>query len=154
MVIRFLSLRSARRRQAAVVELGRPLEPMNKWQIICPVVAMLLFSLVLAFIALRGQHRGYVRVATRSIGSELIASTNSTHLVHIGSDLQARLAELLSVRTTVASVMQGDEPAPFGDGTASSRLVLSNEVGRVLMIRLRSAESGKFHVLGFRTVSE
>jgi hypothetical protein len=127
----------------------------NKWQIICPVVALLIVGLVFGVIAIRGQHRGFIGVASRSIGGDLIASTNSSHLVRIGPDLQAHLSELLSARTHVADVLLGDEPLPFGDGTACSRLVLTNEAGRGLLIRLRPAEqSGMFHVLGFRTVSE
>src|SRR4051812_24955130 len=127
---------------------------MNKWQIICPVAAMLIAALVFGIIAVRGQHRGFISVASRSIGGDLIASTNSSHLVRIGPDLQAYLAELLSARTHIAAVLLGDEPSPIGDGTACSRLVLTNDAGRGLLIRLRPAEeSGMFHVLGFKTVS-
>jgi hypothetical protein len=127
----------------------------NKWQIICPVVALLIVGLVFGVIAIRGQHRGFISVASRSTGGDLIASTNSSHLVRIGPDLQARLAELLSSRTHIADVLLGDEPSPYGDGAASIRLILTNEAGKGLLIRLRSAEeSGMFHVLGFRTVSE
>ncbi len=64
---------------------------MNKWQIICPVAAMLLFGLAFGSVALKGQHRGYIQVATRSIGGDLIRSTNAAQLVHIGPDLHARL---------------------------------------------------------------
>jgi hypothetical protein len=128
---------------------------MNKWQIICPMVALLVVGLAFGFIALRGQHRGFISVASRSIGDDLIASTNSSHLVRIGPDLKTRLSELLSVRTHIADVLLGDEPAPIGDGTACSRLVLTNDAGRGLLIRLRQAEeSGMFHVLGFRSISE
>jgi hypothetical protein len=127
----------------------------NKWQIICPVVALLIVGLVFGVIAIRGQHRGFISVASRSIGGDLITATNSSHLVRIGPDLQARLSELLSARAHVADVLMGDEPSPFGDGTACSRLFLTNDAGRGLLIRLRPAEqSGMFHVLGFRTVSE
>jgi hypothetical protein len=116
---------------------------------------MLIVGLVFGIIAIRGQHRGFISVASRSIGGDLIASTNSSHLVRIGPDLQARLSELMAARTHVADVLLGDEPSPYGDGTASSRLVLTNDAGRGLLIRLRPAEqSGMFHVLGFRTVSE
>ncbi len=128
---------------------------MNKWQIICPVVAMLVFGSVLGILALRGPHRGYINVASHSIGNDLIMSTNSPQLVHIGPDLQARLSALLSARTYVAGVLMGDDLAPYGDGTACSRLMLTNEIGGRLLIRLRPAkEPGKFHVLGFRTVAE
>jgi len=128
-------------------------DAMNKWQIICPVVAILVVGLVLGMVAMRAEHRGFIIVASRSIGGELIASTNSSHLVRIGPDLQSRLSDLLSVRTDIADVVLGDEPSPFGDGTACSRLVLTNDVSRGLLVRLRPAEqSGMFHVLGFRTV--
>jgi hypothetical protein len=103
---------------------------------------------------MRGERRSFLLVASRSIGQDIIAATNSTHLVRIAPDLQSRLSELLSAHTQVADVLLGDEPSPFGDGTASSRLVLSNDVGRALMIRLRPSETGKFEILGFRMISE
>ena len=57
---------------------------MNKWQIICPAVAVLVAGMVFGIVAVRGQHRGFITVASRSIGSDLIRATNSSHLVRIG----------------------------------------------------------------------
>src|SRR5687767_8743803 len=110
---------------------------MNKWQIICPLVAMAIAAVVFATIFGRRQHRSFIVVASHSIGSDLIASTNSSHLVRLGPDLTARLGDLLSSTTHVAGVHLGDLPAPFGDGRACSRIVLTNQAGRGLAIRLR-----------------
>jgi hypothetical protein len=127
---------------------------MNNWQVICPVVALLIAGLVVGAIALRGQHRGFMNVASRAIGSDLITSTNSPHSVRVGPGLQAHLAELLAARTHVAGVLVGDDPAPIGDDTAWTRLVLTNDAGASLLIRLRpSKDSGKFDVLGFRSAT-
>ena len=126
---------------------------MNKWQIICPAVAMLVVGLVFGIIAVRGQHRGFISVASRSIGGDLITGTNSSRLVRIGPDLHACLSALLAARAQVANVRLGDDPSPIGDGTACSRLVLTNDLGQGLLIRLRPADqSGKFQVLGFRSI--
>ena len=126
---------------------------MNKWQIICPLVAMAIAALVFLRIASRGQHRAYIVAASDNIGRDLIVSTNSPHLVRVGPDLTARLGELLSATTHVAAVSLGDAPAPFGDGRACSRVVLTNEQGRGISIRLcRANVRGKFNVLGYQTV--
>jgi hypothetical protein len=116
---------------------------------------MLVVGLAFGIVVVKGQRRGFISVASRSIGEDLITSTNSSHVVRIGPGLQAALSELLSAPAHVADVLMGDEPSPIGDGKACSRLVLTNDIGKGLLIRLRPAEqSGMFHVLGFRTVSE
>src|SRR5580765_1258728 len=115
---------------------------------------MLVVGLVFGIIAVRGQHRGFISMALRSIGGDLVKTTNSLHLVHISPQLHARLSDLLAARTHVAEVLLGDEPSPVGDGTACSRLVLTNEVGQGLVIRLRPAKhSAMFEVPGFRSLT-
>ena len=124
---------------------------MNKWQIICPVAALLVGGMVAGFVAVRGQHRGVIVAASSSIGRDLISTTNSTHLVRVNPYLRARLSQLLGSPTRVAAVLPGDEPPPAGDGMACSRLVLTNNAGQRLLIRLRQADrSGMFDVVGFR----
>jgi hypothetical protein len=127
---------------------------MNKWQIICPVAALLVVGMVMAVVATRGQRRGIIIAASSSIGHDLITVTNSSHLVRLGPHLRARLSELLGSQTHVAAVLPGDAPAPDGDGQACSRLVLTNNAGQRLLIRLRQADrSGMFDVVGFRSSS-
>jgi hypothetical protein len=128
---------------------------MNKWQIICPVLAM-------AFVAIFGlagqgrrNHRYYISAQTRVIGEELTASTNSSRLAPIGAALRDRLCGFLAAQSGVADVLLGDEPSPVGDGTACSRLILSNAVGARLGIRLgQDAGPERFHVLGYWTITE
>lgn len=89
------------------------------------------------------------------IGQELIATTNSARLVHIGSGLYGRLATFLTSPAGVADVLLGDEASPIGDGRACSRLVVSNASGVRLGIRLRQdSEPERFHILGFWTITE
>ncbi|MEY2411187.1 MAG: hypothetical protein QOF48_3857 [Verrucomicrobiota bacterium] len=131
---------------------------MNKWQIICPIVAMAVVLFIAVPIAghyaMANQRRHAIRVASGGIGRELITSTNSPRLVHIGTDLRARLSGLLSTTTRVCTVLPGDDPRPIGDGRADSRLVLTNDAGEGLLIRLRQERGTTvFHVLGFRRVS-
>ncbi len=128
---------------------------MNKWQIICPLVAMAIVGVVFAIVSGSNHHRYYVYAQSRMIGEELVATTNSARLVHIGSGLQKRLSEFLVSPAGVAEVLLGDEPSPIGDGAACSRVIVSNAVGGRLGIRLRQdAKPERFHVLGFWTITE
>jgi hypothetical protein len=127
---------------------------MNKWQIICPVAALLVAAVVMGVVARRGQHRDIVQMASRSLGAELISATNSPRLVRMSPFLKARLEKLLASPTQLAAVLTGDAPPPVGDGSACSRLVLTNAAGHRLLIRLREAGSGMFEVVGFRNLSD
>jgi|SRR5580765_6771597 len=128
---------------------------MNKWQIICPLAALTLVSIP-AIVALVRQgpreHRHYITAQTRMVGEELCRSTNSTRLVRMPRALRDGLSHFFGSRTGVASVLLGDERAPLGDGTACSRLVLSNASRIRFTVRLRQ-EPGRehFYVLGFWT---
>ncbi len=126
---------------------------MNKWQIICPVAALLVAGVVVGVIAMRSQHHGVIYVASRRAGMDLVSATNSTRLVRISPFLKARLEKMLASPTQVAAVFVGDAPPPIGDGNACSRLVLTNAAGERLLIRLRDAGSGRFEVVGFRNLS-
>ena len=127
---------------------------MNKWQIICPVVAMALVTVFGLAGQARRNARYYTSAQTEMIGQELVSATNSPRLVAVGPDLQNRLARFLASPGGVAKVLLGDEPSPIGDGTACSRLVLSNAVGGRLGIRLGPAGREKFQALGFWTLTE
>ena len=128
---------------------------MNKWQIICPVVALLIAGLAFASISIRNHRRGLISAASRSIGSDLIRSNTSARLVYVGSSLQMALSDLQSSSTHISEIRFGDDESPYGNGTARSCVVLTNEAGKALLIRLRPAEEpGMFHVLGYRTLSE
>jgi hypothetical protein len=128
---------------------------MNKWQIICPVAAMLVGVMVMAVVATRTQHRGIIVAASSSIGHDLITTTNSARLVRVSPFLRARLSQLLGSPTQIAAVVPGDAAQPIGDGSACSRLVLTNTAGQRLLIRLRQADSsGMFEVAGFRDLRE
>src|SRR5258705_13718669 len=102
---------------------------MNKWQIICPLVALLITALTFRIIQARGEHRNFITAASYTIGGDLIARTNSSHLVHIGPHLQSLLSELIGAPTHALNVLLGDEPWPFGNGTDCGRLWLTNDLG-------------------------
>ena len=87
---------------------------MNKWQIICPIAAMLVFGTVMAVVATRAQHRGIIIAASSTIGHDLITATNSAHLQRVNPYLAAQLSRLLSSPTHVAAVLPGDEPSGGG----------------------------------------
>lgn len=114
------------------------------------VVAAVLFSG-----QARRNIRYYITAQTTMVGEELVRSTNSSRLAEIGPALQNRLSRFLAAPSGVADVMLGDERPPIGDGTACSRLVLSNAVGARLGIRMRQdPKADRFHVVGFWTITE
>src|SRR5215472_14505534 len=102
---------------------------MYKWQIICPLAALALVATPGVVRLLRQgslEHQAYVQAQTHMLGDDLCRNTNSTRLVRMPPALRERLSRFFGSRSGVAAVMLGDEPAPLGDGTACSRLVLSN----------------------------
>jgi hypothetical protein len=127
----------------------------NKWQIICPLAPIVIAVVVFARVWSLNHYRYYVSAQTRMIGEELIATTNSTRLLKIGPGLKQRMSEFMAVPPGIAEIMHGDERSPIGDGTACSRLILSNATGGRLGIRLRQdSKPERFHVLGFWTIAE
>lgn len=125
---------------------------MNKTQLICLLVTILLVMLVGGWIHGRDQHRYYVLAHGRMIGEELIKSTNSTHVVHLGTDLKEYLEKFLSSPSAVDDVVLGD--SQVGDGTADACVFLHNERGERLGIRVRQADvPQRFHILGYWTAS-
>ncbi len=127
---------------------------MNKWQIICPLAALFVVGAVIGIVAVKSQHRAAINMTSRSIGGDLVTATNSSRLAHMSPYLRERLAHLLRSPTQVAAVLSGDAPPPVGNGSACSRLVLTNNAGQRLLIRLRQAGSDKFEVVGFRDATE
>jgi hypothetical protein len=125
---------------------------MNKWQIICPVVAFLLVGAVVVVWGGAKQHRLFLTDQAWLIGNDLIESTNSSRVVTVGPSLRARLETFLAHPASVSQTVLGDEPG-LGDGAATSRVILTNAVGDKIGIRLRwDGSSEKSDVLGFWTV--
>jgi hypothetical protein len=127
---------------------------MNKWQIICPLISIVLFGLVIALIHEHKENQGLTLMLTEQAGKELIASTNSITLNNCSPEMRKWLSEFLKSPTQVSMVLIGDELRPMGDGTACSRLFLTNNAGEWLGIRLgREPDSWHFRVLGYWTVT-
>jgi len=124
---------------------------MNKSQLMTLLVALLVTALGWIIAVSCGHQRSYLRVRTIGIGNDLIVRTNSDRLVLIGPSLRSRLEQLLSSPTKLETVKLGDEAAPFGDGKATSHLILKNQKGERLGIRLRREDGDKFDVLGYWT---
>lgn len=124
---------------------------MNKWQIICPVTAMVVVVAVLLMRQARLDHEYYIMAQTRMIGEELCRSGNSLRLVMV----PPALSNWVIGRAGVLDVLSGDERPPVGNSTACTRLVLSNASGSRIAIRLRQdANPEQFYVLGFWTTRE
>jgi hypothetical protein len=128
---------------------------MNKWQIICPLVAMFIVALGAGVIHERGEHHRFVMTVTRAIGQDLVTSTNSPHLSGVTPLLHTQLSALLRSKTDVATVIIGDERAPTGPGKAWSQLLLTNDLGEALTIRIGPDTNSWFYtVLSYRTIAE
>lgn len=87
---------------------------------------------------------------TYSIGRDLIAHGNSSQLAGLPPGLAGQLSNLLGSATQIAAVLPGDEPSPIGDGSACSRLILTNQLAKGLELRFCPALTGdKYRVLGY-----
>ncbi len=106
------------------------------------------------FIARANQERRYAMfVVSMSVGPDLVHTNYSRSLTGVTPELQTDLNRLLA-SPTQCTVRSGDEPPPLGDGRAYTRLVLTNEAGLSLTLRLRpeygpSHEFRKLRVLGY-----
>src|SRR2546430_13847556 len=81
--------------------------------------------------------RYFIIMMTASVGHELITTTNAARSIRVDPELQRCLSELLTSPTHINKVLLGDERPRVGDGDASSRLILTNELGHGLAMRLR-----------------
>jgi len=125
---------------------------MNKWQIICPLVAMGIVAVVVGMIIGRNHHRQFINARAWAIGKELVKDSRTTNRVMPGPKLEMRLSQFRAPTSGVEDVVLGDEPA-MGDGTACCYVMLTNAMGEHLGIRLRQddADSERFHVVGYWT---
>src|ERR1700745_734849 len=102
---------------------------MNKRAIIWSAVAIAIVAAVLVVLATK--HRletsnQLITSRTYQIGQDLIAHRSSQHLAGLPPGLAGQLSNLLGSPTRVSTVLLGDEPPPIGDGSACSRLILTN----------------------------
>jgi hypothetical protein len=125
----------------------------QKLQIITPLVTMGIIALLLIVFHGRGEHRAFVLSQTYQIGQNVVSPDYPRRLV-FGPELERRLSGFLVSTGRVEAVRFGDEPAPIGDGKASSRLYLINGNHERLALRLTlETKGGGFHVLGIWTPS-
>jgi len=123
---------------------------MKRRQVIYLVVVIVLVLLAGVYVHGQRQRTQFISMMARKIGQELVTTTNSVHLDRVGIGLRGQMASLLQARTQVAKVTMGDAPVPLGDGKAHCQLVLTNKLGKGVVIRLQQTDTPeKFHVLGF-----
>lgn len=127
---------------------------MNKWQLICPVAAVVLVLLLASPIYVRRvrmQRRDAITWGAICAGRDLQLQTNSTLLVSMPPRLEQALKEFLTTPSAYLDTIRfGDEPPPIGDGTATHRVYIRNFKEDSIALRLRyEPKLKKFHVLGF-----
>lgn len=113
---------------------------MNRRPIFYLVVAIGIIGAVMGVVCIKDaiqSRRYFIRIATASAGYELIAATNVPRWIQVGPELRAELSDLQASPTHISKVLLGDEQPPVGNGRAASRLILTNELGRGLAVRLR-----------------
>jgi hypothetical protein len=115
--------------------------------------ALALFVAGAWFVASANKERRYVMfVLSMSVGADLVHTNYSRSLTGVTPELQADLNRVLASPTRCI-VRSGDERPPLGDGQAYTRLLLTNEAGQALTLRLRPEYDGhqfqKFRVLGY-----
>lgn len=134
---------------------------MNKGPIFWLLVAIAIVAAVAGMLFVRDAVEGrryFITIATASAGRELIEVTNASHWIRVGPELLGDLSGLLASPTHINKVVLGDDRPPVGDGHASSRLVLTNELGRGLAMRLRlrhdAGQGPIFDVLSYSRITE
>jgi hypothetical protein len=125
-----------------------------------PLILILAFAGVLVFIGITNVNdarkmRDEARtIRALAVAWDLMRTANSTNLTGIGTEFRADLAAILSAPTDRIALV-GDEPPPRGDGTACSRLILTNTQRQTLHLRLQEEPgSGKFHLLSYWRTTE
>ena len=130
---------------------------MSKRRIIGWVVALAVVVALTAVVAMThrlGSSNQAISSRTYQIGQDLISRGTSTQLAGLPPGLPGQLSNLRSSPTTVAVVLLGDEPPPVGDGSACSRLILTNQLAKGLELRLCPAFTGdKLRILGYWATS-
>jgi len=89
-----------------------------------------------------------------SVGSDLVHKSGSQALTGVTPELEAALKEMHN-SPTQALIQPGDDEPALGGGRAQARLVLTNEAGKTLTLRLRGESEPntglqKFRILGYR----
>jgi len=100
------------------------------------------------------RQRDLMMALSLSVGSDLVHKSTSQALTGVTPELEAALKEMHN-STMEAVIQPGDDDPALGGGRAQARLVLTNEAGKTLTLRLRGEsdpDTGlqKFRVLGYR----
>jgi hypothetical protein len=118
--------------------------------------AVILIVMASAWFAARAkqERRDLALALSMSVGADLVHGTNSQAVTGITPELQSDI-KLIHASPTRAIIQPGDDDPAAGGGRANVRLVLTNEAGQTLTLRLRpesdpSTGLRKFRVLGYR----
>lgn len=100
------------------------------------------------------ERRDLALALSMSAGADLVHGTNSQALIGVTAELQSDI-QLIHASPTRAMVQPGDDALPVGGVRAHARLVLANEAGQTLTLRLRPEPDPttglrKFRVVGYR----
>jgi hypothetical protein len=138
---------------AVVVTARRLRKTIAWWLAAVTILGIAVFVAVFSVRSAAERGRYGLRLSTGGAGQLLITKTNASQWVQMDQGFQISLSNLLRSPTQIAEVLLGDEPHPTGDGRASSRLILTNELGQALGIRLRlrhgSAQESPYQVLSY-----
>jgi hypothetical protein len=129
---------------------------MNKWQIICPLAAVVLFLLLAAApraVSRYKMHRmDSITTAVRCVGWDLEQQTNSTWLAVVTPELKKTLENFLTTPSCYIETLRfGDASASARDRAAIYDLYIKNFDDACMSLKLKyDSKLKKFHVLGFQ----
>ena len=123
---------------------------MSNWKVLGPIAIVALTAALFVITYKQRSNHGLIAERSRALGQDLVTRTNSTRLASSPMGFTSQLSALLGSPTHIAAVLIGDDPAPLGDGSACSRLILTNENARGIQLRLgQTADPEKFYILGY-----
>jgi hypothetical protein len=114
-------------------------------------VAVVLIAVAFAVVVVRNDFENAVGWEIREcnaacVGKDLINTTNSANLDGISAEFKRDLASILAWPTWVT----GGDHSPPREPRGVVRLVLANEQGEALHMRLQDVRSGRFRLLNYR----
>ncbi len=111
---------------------------MKRGDLIFLLVALLVIGILIFGVLKHYRRAAQFRIHYENmlIAEQLATRTNSD-LVELPASLSNQLARFLASPGHAQGMEFGDEPPPIGDGSATTRIFLTNTIGETLGIRLR-----------------
>ena len=121
---------------------------MNKWQIICPIAAMLLFVLALDFLFHRNIERVSYLIEASFVGRDLITTTNSDRITSTPPEFKRALAAFLASPAKSAGIRRHSAEAGHPE-TPIATVILAKKRERLAITLRWQPNLRKFDLITF-----